>query len=199
MLKNISILLACLDRFASTNISQTLSTQGASVTCVSDFRKLSSFLAGGSYTVAIIDTDTTDIQNLCRIIKDVSTRTEVIITSAYPTIQQMRKVFLAGTADFLLRPFNKDDLCATVHLLANRAQSTSTPAINITGLPQPNPENLPQPDMSQASLKQLQQINEKKIIIQVLENNLYNRNSTAKALGLNRATLYKKMKQYKLL
>jgi DNA-binding NtrC family response regulator len=36
---------------------------------------------------------------------------------------------------------------------------------------------------------------ERQIILEVLENHSWNRNATADALGINRTTLYKKMKR----
>jgi DNA-binding NtrC family response regulator len=48
------------------------------------------------------------------------------------------------------------------------------------------------------SLKEAMTEPEKKIIRQVLEANQWNRQATAKALGINRTTLFKKMKQYDL-
>lgn len=48
------------------------------------------------------------------------------------------------------------------------------------------------------SLKEAMAEPEKKIIRQVLEANQWNRQATAKALGINRTTLFKKMKQYDL-
>ncbi len=48
------------------------------------------------------------------------------------------------------------------------------------------------------SLKEAMAEPEKKIIRQVLEANQWNRQATSKALGINRTTLFKKMKQYDL-
>ena len=39
---------------------------------------------------------------------------------------------------------------------------------------------------------------ERQIIIETLEANQWNRQKTAKALGINRTTLYKKMKRYEI-
>jgi transcriptional regulator with PAS, ATPase and Fis domain len=45
------------------------------------------------------------------------------------------------------------------------------------------------------SLKQALESPERQIIREVLESNNWNRNITAEALGINRTTLYKKMKR----
>jgi len=45
------------------------------------------------------------------------------------------------------------------------------------------------------SLKQAMEGPERRIILEVLESNQWNRHSTAEALGINRTTLYKKMKR----
>ena len=47
-----------------------------------------------------------------------------------------------------------------------------------------------------ASLKNALSTPERQLIIQALESNGWNRQETAKALGINRTTLYKKMKKY---
>lgn len=48
------------------------------------------------------------------------------------------------------------------------------------------------------SLKKALSTPERQLIIQALENNGWNRQNTAKALGINRTTLYKKMKKYEI-
>lgn len=50
--------------------------------------------------------------------------------------------------------------------------------------------------LSGASLKKALSTPERQLIIQALESNGWNRQNTAKALGINRTTLYKKMKKY---
>ncbi|MFN8706480.1 MAG: helix-turn-helix domain-containing protein, partial [Planctomyces sp.] len=50
--------------------------------------------------------------------------------------------------------------------------------------------------LSGASLKAALTQPEKHLIIQALESNGWNRQKTAKALGINRTTLYKKMRRY---
>jgi len=45
------------------------------------------------------------------------------------------------------------------------------------------------------SLKQVMEGPERQIILEVLESNNWNRQITAEALGINRTTLYKKMKR----
>ena len=47
-------------------------------------------------------------------------------------------------------------------------------------------------------LKQAIRIPEKQLIRQALDTHQWNRQKTAKALGINRTTLYKKMKRYGL-
>lgn len=47
-----------------------------------------------------------------------------------------------------------------------------------------------------ASLKKALSTPERQLIIQALESNGWNRQNTARTLGINRTTLYKKMKKY---
>ena len=51
------------------------------------------------------------------------------------------------------------------------------------------------PRASGTTLKEALEGPERAIILEVLESNGWNRNSTADALGINRTTLYKKMKR----
>ena len=59
-------------------------------------------------------------------------------------------------------------------------------------------QKLPTSAASGSSLKAALQNPERQIIIQTLEQNSWNRQATAAALGINRTTLYKKMKRYGL-
>ena len=54
---------------------------------------------------------------------------------------------------------------------------------------------LPVASMGSCSLKEAMEGPERRIILDVLESNNWNRNETAEALGINRTTLYKKMKK----
>jgi two-component system response regulator AtoC len=49
------------------------------------------------------------------------------------------------------------------------------------------------------ALKDAMEAPERSIILEVLESNNWNRNATADALGINRTTLYKKMKRLGLM
>ncbi len=59
--------------------------------------------------------------------------------------------------------------------------------------PQPRPGTI-----EIATLKQAKTEPEKRLILQSLESHQWNRQETAKALGINRTTLYKKMRRYGL-
>ena len=59
-------------------------------------------------------------------------------------------------------------------------------------------QNEPQSVMSQVSLREALGQMEKNFILKILEFNHWNRQATAKALAINRTTLFKKMKQYDL-
>ena len=56
----------------------------------------------------------------------------------------------------------------------------------------------PQTSFANLTLKEALALPEKNIIRQALEANHWNRQDTAKALDINRTTLFKKMKQYGL-
>jgi DNA-binding NtrC family response regulator len=71
--------------------------------------------------------------------------------------------------------------------------------IGITDLPETIEQEQGQPeDYKLVSLKQVRIEPEKKLILQALEANNWNRKETAKMLQINRTTLYKKMKRYGL-
>ena len=52
--------------------------------------------------------------------------------------------------------------------------------------------------LGSGSLKTALTLPERQLIIQALETNGWNRQNTAKVLGINRTTLYKKMKRYNI-
>jgi len=63
------------------------------------------------------------------------------------------------------------------------------------------PENTPSPHLPMGirSLKEALAEPEKRLIIQALQTSNWNRQETAQVLGVNRTTLYKKMKKYKII
>ena len=60
-------------------------------------------------------------------------------------------------------------------------------------------ENYVEDDSSEIKFNELQRREEKEMIIRALEKNGYNRNKTADALGIDRTTLWRKMKKYNIL
>jgi DNA-binding NtrC family response regulator len=84
-------------------------------------------------------------------------------------------------------------------------------AIILTKGPQICPEDLPEfliipqasetaaADANHLKLKDALKSPEKELIVKALEVTAWNRNDTAKTLGINRTTLYKKMQKYGLL
>ncbi len=73
------------------------------------------------------------------------------------------------------------------------------PAVAAGGQPQLAAQTLAIAAATELSLHHSLQGPERQIIIQALEKNRGNRNLTAAQLGINRTTLYKKMKKYDLL
>jgi DNA-binding NtrC family response regulator len=74
------------------------------------------------------------------------------------------------------------------------------PWVEVSDLPAPVREG-PQPrpgTIDIVTLKQAKTEPEKRLILQALEAHQWNRQETAKALGINRTTLYKKMRRYGL-
>jgi two-component system response regulator HydG len=74
-----------------------------------------------------------------------------------------------------------------------------TPILNRHRPVRPGNTPRPHPPMGVRSLKEALEEPEKRIIIQALQAFNWNRQETAKVLGINRATLYKKMNKYGLL
>ena len=73
--------------------------------------------------------------------------------------------------------------------------------VNVEDLPESVKQATQLPGASQArisaaNLKSALAAPEREIIIEALERNGWNRQNTAKLLGINRTTLYKKMKKY---
>ncbi|MBV8383837.1 MAG: hypothetical protein JOZ63_14605 [Planctomycetaceae bacterium] len=73
---------------------------------------------------------------------------------------------------------------------------TTPPAIPSPG---PSPSVRSHPPMSIRSLREALEEPERRIIIQALQALNWNRQETARVLDINRTTLYKKMKKYKIL
>ena len=73
---------------------------------------------------------------------------------------------------------------------------TPPPAIPCPG---PSPSDRSHPPMSIRSLREALEEPERRIIIQALQALKWNRQETARVLDINRTTLYKKMKKYKIL
>ena len=81
------------------------------------------------------------------------------------------------------------------------ASSTAAPPTTPPAIPSPgpSPSNRSHPPMSIRPLREALEEPERRIIIQALQALNWNRQETARVLNINRTTLYKKMKKYKIL
>jgi DNA-binding NtrC family response regulator len=88
-----------------------------------------------------------------------------------------------------------------VNIIERAIVLTKHPVIGIDDLPEPLRRGATVPEALQvraggANLKAALANPERQIILEALENNGWNRQDTAEMLGINRTTLYKKMKKY---
>jgi DNA-binding NtrC family response regulator len=109
-----------------------------------------------------------------------------------------RSVLLTKSRSIELDCLPRSILAPTAYSLANSRQNSAThttaPAIDgATSLAVATPSSSLQP--SKQTLSEALEGPERSIILQVLRSNGWNRNETAEQLGINRTTLYKKMKK----
>ena len=112
---------------------------------------------------------------------------------------------VAGLDDSALQALQKYDWPGNVRELVNVVERAVVlckgDRITAADLPEKifverTPSTSVEAQLGGASLKKALSQPERQLIIQALESNGWNRQKTAKALGINRTTLYKKMKRY---
>lgn len=137
-----------------------------------------------------------------------------IVISGFGKIESAVRAMRCGAADYLLKPIVETELLDAIehaiqrHLLlqhsapAHESEQTEQPFIQLgptsTTPSTTAPLNGPAGDWSPMPLAQAMKGPERNILLAALEANQWNRQQTAKQLDINRTTLYKKIRQYRL-
>ena len=106
-----------------------------------------------------------------------------------------------GTSDDVLKILMKYDYPGNVRELENILEHAFVMCPNIVIQVEHLPHELIEREQGDGRSKRIDfplGITERKIIIEALQKNNWNRNETAKELGLNRSTLWRKMKKFKI-
>jgi len=145
-----------------------------------------------------INVVTINLPPLCERVGDVRLLTEHFLR-IYSVQHNKEKLGITDEAtEYLERypwPGNVREL---ENLIERAALLSSGKFIGVEDLPASITQHQQQKTYSPTCLKEAMAEPEKKIIRQALEANHWNRQATARALGVNRTTLFKKMKQYDL-
>jgi len=137
-----------------------------------------------------------------------------VLTSGFRKVESAVSAMRLGAADYLLKPIVetelRDALARAVqrHLLLHGHQTVQQPVDAPPGgededdgeTSKPHPAE--QPAQGEAwtpmPLAEAMKVPEQRILLAALEANGWNRGKTAKQLDINRTTLYKKIRQYRL-
>lgn len=165
-----------------------------------------------SIGVAMIDLDglgpTRGIE-LIRTLHDDWPAVVAVMVSAYRKVETAVQAMRLGAADYLLKPVVIDELIDAVgraeqrHLLHIDSESAQPPLAEVENqAPRPPAQpSTPVPsieDWSPIPLSDAMKEPERQYILRALEANGWNRGQTAQQLDINRTTLYKKIRQYRL-
>lgn len=132
-----------------------------------------------------------------------------VMVSAYRKVETAVQAMRLGAADYLLKPVVIDELIDAVgraeqrHLLHVDSESAQTPLAEVENQAPRPPASLSSPDpdvedWSPIPLSDAMKEPERQYILRALEANGWNRGQTAQQLDINRTTLYKKIRQYRL-
>jgi len=129
-----------------------------------------------------------------------------IMTSAFRKLEQAVQAMRLGAADYLLKPIVEKELLDALEravqrhlLLTDRNTTEDRPAQEaVPRASEPIASPTEAGGWTPMSLAKAMQEPEKRILLAALEANGWNRQETARQLDINRTTLYKKIRQYRL-
>lgn len=137
-------------------------------------------------------------------IKNVGRLAQVVLITPYGTTEMAVQALNLGVYHYLNKPFNINELVITIKQavkMKNLISENTTLKKRIdllTRNPDSPADNTTAGDYAGKSFKEIVADVEKKIILKALNDNNWNRQQTARALNLNRRSLYDKIKEYKL-
>ncbi len=117
------ILLLDTENFESIYIKHCLEEKGHYVNCVSDGKTAYHFLFE-NYDIYLLNIDIPNISGLDILdhIKSINTNTIVIMLSVNPSTELMKKAHESGCDDFIVKPFNCDELVAKITRIKNNSK-----------------------------------------------------------------------------
>lgn len=107
-------------------ITEFLSTHGHIVNWANSLKQAKTFVASGQYAIVILDLSLPDGNGLDLIKEDIGKLTStpaVIITTAKDQIHDRIKGLNQGADDYLVKPFDLNELLARIHALYRRFSS----------------------------------------------------------------------------
>ena len=217
------ILIADADTVAALALSQTLTDQGLTCTTAYTHDQVLCELGRADadtdnrFGVILIDQDfgrTGGGMELVQRLRNDRPSLVPVVTCAFRKVASAVQVMRLGAADYLLKPLIKAELLDAIeramqrHLLLTEVTpqeevpakpNMDTPAPNkSSGQADAGPSHPPAEGWRPMPLAEAMKGPERDILLQALEANGWNRGQTAKQLDINRTTLYKKIRQYRL-
>ncbi len=217
------ILIADADTVAASALSQTLSAQGLTCAAVYTHDQVLCELdradadTNNRFGVILIDQDfgrTGGGLELVQRLRNDRPSLVPVVTCAFRKAASAVQAMRLGAADYLLKPLIESELLDAIEravqrhlLLAEVAPQEEVPAKPNTDPPTPErssgqtdagPPHAPVEGWRPMPLAEAMKGPERDILLQALEANGWNRGQTAKQLDINRTTLYKKIRQYRL-
>jgi DNA-binding NtrC family response regulator len=103
-------------------LSRELRAENFSVTPVSSGSEAISALQGSSYDLVITDLTMEGIDgvDILKIAKKLAPQTSVIIITGYDDSKPAREAMRLGADDFLVKPFEVEDLISSIHACLNK-------------------------------------------------------------------------------
>lgn len=218
MAQDTHILIVDRDAVAAEALRHTLGTHGysadthASGDAAIEALQRARSVGDRRYGAALIDQDTAGAGGigLVRRLHDGWPDVVPVVISAYRKVESAVAVMRLGAADYLLKPVGEAGLLDAVgravqrHLLlvehATRQSPPPKPAKDLAST-KPSAGNASageQAAWSPMPLAEAMKGPERRILLAALEANGWNRGQTARQLEINRTTLYKKIRQYRL-
>lgn len=177
------LILADPDRDSRFATAVELEALGMDVTPVASAQRLLEVAATQGCEAVLVDAALADV-GIWQLLKDIRQdypELAVILLSRTGSVDQARKAFHAGASDYLVKPVTQERLSESLSRI-RMGQADDASSVD-TG------------QTFSEAVKQFQ----RDLIIRALRDNMGRRNETARQLGINRITLYKKMRKFGLL
>jgi len=127
------ILLVEDDAMIGAAVRKGLGSAGFAVDWVRDGQSEDLALANGVYDLVVLDLGLPrrDGMSLLTALRNVGSRLPVLVVTARDAVQDRILGLNAGADDYLLKPFDLDELIARIHALLRRAAGTASPVLTV--------------------------------------------------------------------